>query len=203
MATYIQLPLTIMGDPKDPSKTTIEAPNADPALAAHLRDLNALVKELRTVPSGVPPPPVPVNPQRSAAIEKMRAAGNAAFRKGAHADAVNMYAHAISMALTRPTWEPAPLLKEEVQVLFLNRSQAHMSLQDYPEALADANISVDFKPVGNHKAHYRKAKVLKEMGRLEEAKAALEFGLEFGPEAELQALLKEVNADIAARKAVV
>jgi translocation protein SEC72 len=195
---FIQLPLSV-----DEKTLAVEAagPAASiPDLDERLAELNALHKSLKSVPGGIPPPPVPVPPQRSAAIEKMRVAGNTAFRKGNYNEAISMYTHAISMALTRPHWEPAPLLKEELQVLYSNRAQAHMSVNNWPEALADVSLSVDMKKVQNSKAHWRKAKSLKEMGRLEEAKDALEHGLEFGPDSDLQTLLKDVNVDLAARK---
>jgi len=189
---YTQLPLTI--DNKTQAVTTSMKHNSE--LTAHLEALNNLHRTLATQapPGGVPPPPVPVPPQRSAAIEKMRNSGNQAFRKGNYQEAIKLYSHAITMAMTRPLWEPAPLLKEEAQVLFANRAQAHMSANNWPEALADANLSVDFKRAQNPKAHWRKARVLKEIGRLEEAKQALEFGLEFGDDGELRTLLKEVDS---------
>jgi len=187
---YTQLPLAV----DNQAQTITTTIKDNPELTAHLEALNNLHKTLATqAPSGgIPPPPVPVPPQRSAAIEKMRNSGNLAFRKGNYQEAVNLYSHAITMAMTRPPWEPAPLLKEETQVLFANRAQAHMSANNWPEALADANLSVDFKRTQNPKAHWRKAKALKEMGRLEESKQALDFGLEFGDDADLRNLLKEV-----------
>jgi translocation protein SEC72 len=189
---YTQLSLSM-----DPTTKAISAPaSSSPELTNFLTELNTMHRTLKNCATGVPPPPVPVPPQRSAAVEKMRTAGNQAFRHQRYDEAVNMYSHAITMALTRPVWEPAPLLKEELQVLYLNRAQAHMSCNNYPEALADASLSVDFKRPQNPKAHWRKAKCLKEMGRLEEAKEALEFGLEFGDDGELRSLLKEVEKSL-------
>jgi len=195
VTTFTQLPITMNETTK-----AIEPLTASPELSTHIEELNALHRALKAVNGGVPPPPVPVPPQRSAAIEKMRAAGNDAFRKTNYVDAISKYTHAISMALTRPTWEPAPLMKEELQALYSNRARAHMSANNWPEALADANVSVDFKRVQNPKAHWRKAKALKEMGRLDEAKQALEFGLEFAQDKDLQELLKDVNSQLEARK---
>ncbi|KAI5790219.1 hypothetical protein EDC01DRAFT_119019 [Geopyxis carbonaria] len=191
---FTQLPLTM-----DAATKSISSTHADPALTEHLDNLNALHRALKNTPAGIPPPPVPVPPQRSAAIEKMRTTGNAAFRKGNYPEAVNMYSHGLTMAQTRPPWEPAPLLKEELQVLFANRAQAYMSMGSWPEALADASCAVDFKKMQNPKAHWRKSKCLKEMGRLEEAREALELGLEFGLDGDLQSLLREVNAMIEKR----
>ena len=184
---YTQLPLTM-----DPSTKNISSASATPELTKFLEELNAMHKALKNTPLGCPPPPVPVPPQRSAAVEKMRAAGHQAFRHGKYEESINFFSHAIAMALTRPTWEPAPRLKEELQMLHQIRSQANLACNKFPEALADASLSVDFKRGQNNKAHYRKAKALKEMGRLEEAKAALEYGLEFSDDPELKNLLKDV-----------
>jgi len=104
------------------------------------------------------------------------------------------------MALTRPPWEPSVLLRDELQQLYANRAQAHIGINSWPEALADVNASIDLKQVGNPKAHWRKGKCLKEMGRYEEAKEALEFGLEFGSDGELAHMLKEVNETLSKRK---
>ena len=191
---FTQLPLRW-----DDTTNLVSTAHADSSVADLLSELNDLRRALKGIPDNIPPPPMPVSPQRSAAIEKMRTSGNQAFRKGSFLEAVNMYSHAISMARTRPTWEPAPLLKEELQVLYNNRAQAYLSMNSYPEAVADASVSIDFKRMQNHKAHFRKAKALKEMGRYEEAKDALEFGLQFGDDAELQALLREVNASLPAQ----
>lgn len=126
-------------------------------------------------------------------IEKMRNTGNAAFRKQNYREAIDLYTHAIQMALTRPGWEPAPLLRDELQQLYSNRAQAHIGINNWPEGLADANCSIEFKKAGNQKAHWRKCKCLKEMGRLEEARDGLEYGLEFGTDPELSNMLKEVQ----------
>ena len=188
---YLQLPVSF-----NESTKSVESSLKTPEFTQHLESLNAMHKLLLNIPGGVPPPPVPVPPQRSAAIEKMRNSGNNAFRKANYQEAINLYSHAISMAMTRPSWEPAPLLKEELQVLYSNRAQAQMSANNWPEAYADASLSVEFKRVQNPKAHYRKAKALKEMGRLEEAKEALEYGLEFGVDSDLKTLLKDVDAQL-------
>jgi translocation protein SEC72 len=168
----------------------------DPILACELAALNTLHRALKSVPEitdGVPPPPSQVGPKRSALIERMRQTGNNAFRKSNYSEAVDLYTHAISMALTRPVWEPSLLLRDELQQLYANRAQAHMGINNWPEALADVNASIEFKKAGNPKAHWRKGKCLREMGRLEEARDALEYGLEFGGDAELAHMLKEIN----------
>lgn len=105
------------------------------------------------------------------------------------------------MALGRPLWEPSGLVKDELFLLYANRSQAHMATGNWPEGLADAEASIDCKKVANPKAHWRKGKCLKEMGRLEEAREALELGLEFGAEdVDLKGLFKEVEEALVARR---
>lgn len=105
------------------------------------------------------------------------------------------------MALGRPVWEPSGLVKDELYLLYANRSQAYMATGHWPEGLADADASIDCKRVGNPKAHWRKGKCLKEMGRLEEAMGALELGLEFGGEdADLKSLYKEVEEALERRR---
>ncbi|KAL0636993.1 hypothetical protein Q9L58_003975 [Maublancomyces gigas] len=188
--TFLLLPITIDSTTKD-----ITNLSHDPLLSRELEALNNLHRSLKQPPitDGVPPPPVPVHPHRTAMIEKMRNTGNAAFRKQNYREAIDLYTHAIQMALTRPGWEPAPLLRDELQQLYSNRAQAHIGINNWPEGLADANCSIEFKKAGNQKAHWRKCKCLKEMGRLEEARDGLEYGLEFGTDPELSNMLKEVQ----------
>ncbi|KAI5818467.1 hypothetical protein BZA77DRAFT_307040 [Pyronema omphalodes] len=193
---YTQLPLRV-----DRDTLEVSCPGGNQELQAFLAELNQMHKALSIEKrmDGVPPPPVPVNPARSGAIEKQRAAGNAAFTAGNYKEAVVKYSHGIIMALSRPPWEPAPLMKEEIQILYSNRAQAHLLCNNYPEALADASLSVDLKRQQNNKAHYRKARALKEMGRFREARDALVFGLEYGEDAAMRTLLTEVEKSLEAK----
>jgi translocation protein SEC72 len=75
-----------------------------------------------------------------------------------------------------------------------------MSINNWPEALADASVSVELKKPQNQKAHWRKGKCLKEMGRLEEARDALEHGIDCGADPELTGLLKEVKEALEKRQ---
>ncbi|KAF2866574.1 hypothetical protein BDV95DRAFT_504981 [Massariosphaeria phaeospora] len=194
--TYTQLPLQI-----DPTTKTISATGpADSALNAELAALNALHRGLLNIesPGNVPPPPVPVNPKRSAQIGKLRESGNAEFRKGNHTQAVKLYGLAIEMALGRPHWEPSGLVREEVSGLLSNRAQANMAQQNWAEGAVDAEASVEMKKVGNAKGWWRRGKCLIEMGRLDEAETWVKQGLEF--EATEQDLL-QLKAEIEGRKA--
>ena len=175
--TFTLLPLEM-----DPSTKSISASHsATNILNAELEALNALHRNLLNVetPTGTPPPPVPVNPKRSAQIGKLRESGNAEFRKGNHSSAVKLYGLAIDMALGRPSWEPSGLVREEVSSLLSNRAQANMAQQLWAEGAIDAEASVEMKKVGNAKGWWRRGKCLLEMGRLDEAELWVKQGLEF------------------------
>lgn len=179
----------------DPSSKAIQSASTSRALQEELTALNVLHRSLLTLDSLVPPPPVPVNPKRSAQITKLREGGNAEFRKGKHVDAIKMYGLGLQMALTRPLWEPSGLVRDEVASLYANRAQAHMAMSNWVEGAVDAEASVEAKKAGNAKAWWRKARCLMEMGRLEEAKEWVVRGLEMdGNETDLVALLKELEA---------
>lgn len=142
----------------------------------------------------MPPPPVPVNPKRSSQIKKLRETGNDNFKAHKYAEAINFYTLGLKMALTRPTWEPSGLLRDEVAMLFANRAQAHMELRDWVAGGLDAECSVEAKKVGNPKAWYRRGKCLVEMGRVEEAWEWVGKGLEMESEdAEMLQLLKQIE----------
>lgn len=198
--TFTLLPLTM--DPKSKAITTADAHAASPApagraLAAELEALNALHRALLTLepPHVVPPPPVPVNPRRSAQIKKLRETGNESFGRQKYGDAASFYTLGLRMALTRPAWEPNGLVRDEAAMLFANRAQAHMAQGDWVRGGTDAECSVEAKKVGNPKAWYRRAKCLVEMGRVEEAREWVGRGLEMeGEDGELIKLAKEIEA---------
>lgn len=194
--TFTLLPLAM-----DPTTKAITSTSSNPALENELAALNNLHKALLAAgtPTGTPPPPVPVNPTRSAQIGKLRESGNAEFRKGNHASAVKMYSLAIDMALGRPPWEPSGLVREEVSGLLSNRAQANMAQQNWADGAVDAETSVEMKKVGNAKGWWRRGKCLLEMGRLEEADEWVKQGLEF--EATEQDLV-QLKQEIEKRKAI-
>ncbi|GAM86669.1 hypothetical protein ANO11243_046860 [Dothideomycetidae sp. 11243] len=199
--TFTQLSLQL-----DPATKSVSLPHsASHSTTSELEALNALhrslIKDLEPPASnlGVPPPPMPVNPKRSAAIGKLREAGNASFKKGALDEAVRMYSVALDMAVQRPVWEASGLVREELSALYGNRAQARMGLRDWPGAAVDAECSVELKKVGNAKGWWRRGTCLREMGRLEEAAEWIREGKEFesaGPDRqgviELEALEKDV-----------
>ncbi|KAL2754191.1 hypothetical protein ACRALDRAFT_2109342 [Sodiomyces alcalophilus JCM 7366] len=189
------LPLQI-----DPESNAISATTPSRALEAELDSLNNLHRTLLALetPLGIPPPPVPVNPKRSANVAKLRDSGNGEFRKGRFDEAIKFYTLGIQMALQRPLWEPNQLVREEVASLYSNRAQSHMALTQWAEGAVDAEASVEARRVGNAKAWWRRGRCLVEMGRLEEARDWVRraLGME-GEEGELVALLRDIEARIA------
>lgn len=193
------LPITLDGETHD-----VATGRTSRALNAELAQLNELHRALLALetPGNVPPPPIPVNPKRTAQVTKLRDNGNAEYRKQKFDEAVKMYTLGIQMALQRPLWEPSALVREEVSGLLANRAQAHMALLHWPEGAVDALASVEARRVGNAKAWWRRGRCLYEMQRLEEAREWVKEGLEVeGEEAELVSLLKEINARIEKIKA--
>ncbi|KAH0544435.1 hypothetical protein FGG08_001462 [Glutinoglossum americanum] len=188
--TFIQLPLQI-----DPTSKAISASTSyeSKPLSAELAALNTLHRSLLNLDTPIPPPPLPVNPKRSAQIQKLRESGNASFRKGNYPEAIRMYTFGIEMAVGRPGWEPSALVRDEVSALYANRAQAHMAMQNWPQAMIDAESSVEMKRVGNTKGWWRKGRCLVEMGRLEEAMVWVGKALDVEEDAELKALAKEIE----------
>ncbi|KKA30148.1 hypothetical protein TD95_002793 [Thielaviopsis punctulata] len=182
----------------DPESKAISAAGpSSRALAAELQALNELHKSIINIETGhpVPPPPMPVYPKRSAAVTKLREQGNNEFRRLKYAEAIKFYTSGLELALQRPAWEPCQLVRDEVAALYANRAQAYMALLQWPEGAVDAEASVEAKRVGNAKAWWRRGRCLIEMNRLIEAKEWVGRSLELeGEEAELVALLKDINA---------
>jgi translocation protein SEC72 len=191
--TFTLLPLHL-----DPTSKKITSTTTSRALQAELETLNTLHRTLLTLETPAPPPPIPVNPKRSAHITKLRESGNTSFRRGAPEEAIKYYSLGLQMALTRPLWEPSGLVRDEVAGLYANRAQAYMAMQAWAEGAVDAEASVEAKKVGNAKAWWRRGKCLAEMGRWGEAREWVRSGLEIeGREAELVGLLKECEEKLA------
>jgi len=191
------LPLSV--DPKTKAVTPGPQQPTSRTLESELAQLNMLTYMLNTLegPLGVPPPPIPVNPKRSAGVHRLRDAGNAEFRKGKYDEAGKLYTMGLQMALSRPPWERSQLVREESSALFANRAQTCMALRRWPEGAVDAEASVEAKRVGNTKAWWRRGKCLMEMGRLAEAKEWVGRALELeGEEGDLVALSREIDESI-------
>jgi translocation protein SEC72 len=191
--TYTHIPVQI-----DPVSKAISVPasSSTSALTTELTALNTLHRSLLSLDTPTPPPPLPVNPKRSAQIQKLRESGNASFRKSNYSDAIRMYTFGIEMAMGRPGWEPSGLVRDEVAALYANRAQAHMAMQNWPLGMVDAEASVEMKRVGNAKAWWRRGRCLVEMGRLEEAEEWVGKGLDVEDDADLRALAKEIEKAI-------
>lgn len=188
----------------DPQTKAISSTHASRTLAAELAELNTMSRALVTLvenPMGVPPPPIPVNPKRSAGVTKLRDAANGEFRKGRYDEAGKLYTMGLQMALARPPWERSQVVRDEVSALFANRAQTCMALRRWAEGGVDAEASVEAKRVGNAKAWWRRGRCLVEMGRLGEAREWVGRGLEVeGEEGELMALLKEIDERLKKQK---
>jgi translocation protein SEC72 len=115
-------------------------------------------------------------------------------------DAVKFYTKGIELAFARPPWQPAAICRDEIVILLSNRSAANLQLKQYEASLADAEAVVQLKKTWV-KGHFRKCRALQAIGRLVEAKQAIELGLHFEPDdKECGLLLKEIQKAIEARK---
>lgn len=181
---FEQIPLSI-----DPATKAISSSSKDRAIQDAIASLNALHTSLKSLDTPVPPPPVPVNPKRSANIGKMRDSANAAFRKGQFQEAIRLWTFAIDMASQRPAWEPMGLQREELAALYLARSNSHVSAQNWVDGWKDAESSKECKKglqtgpnnekvPGNPKSYILGGKCLLEMSKWGEAVAWFEEGLE-------------------------
>jgi len=202
--TFDFLPLQI-----NPSTKSISSTITSQAMQDELHALNATHRALLALdaPATVPPPPVPLNPKRSQQIQKMREQGNAALSKRNtsnpqasqqyFAEATKLYGFALQMALDRPAWEPAQIVREETSMLFSNRAQAAIALHHWPEASVDAETSIDMKAApGQGKTWWRKVKSLMEMGRYDEAETYVERGIGIEPQGDGVAELKSLQVEI-------
>jgi translocation protein SEC72 len=153
------------------------------------RNFNALPQEAKAPP----PPNKPPHPARSAQIAKLKDSANTAFKSQKFNEAVRLYSLGIEMALTRPPWEPSALCRDETVLLLCSRSAARFALKEFPESLADAEAVVELKKTWA-KGHFRKAKALQAMKRLEEAKKAIKLGLLYDPnDNECNLALKDIS----------
>lgn len=189
LETYNHVPLHI-----DPTSKTISASapkSLDPATLTAIENLNSLHATLKTLetPNQIPPAPVPVLPKRSAQIAKLRDSAQAAHRKAQFADAARLWTFAIEMAGSRPAWEPAGLVREELSALYAGRAAAGIAQQRWVEAYKDAQMSTECKAgpavgpqgqrgPGNTAAWVLGSRCLGEMGRWGEVVEWLERGVE-------------------------
>lgn len=187
--TYTFIPLIL-----DEKAATISAPKESWSVKGLQDELPQLTSLATAMGGGLPPPPVPVNPARSAAITKLKENANEAYRLKNFPRALEVYTVGIKAAKERPLWEPAGLVKDELAGLYANRAQCHMAMGAWPEGLIDAKLSTTCKSGGNAKAWWRGGKCYMEMGRYEEARDWVVKGLEVeGNEEDLVKLLKDIE----------
>jgi stress-induced-phosphoprotein 1 len=114
-------------------------------------------------------------------VAALKDKGNAALAANNLEEAVNHYTEAIK-------------LDGQNHVLYSNRSAAYAKANKYDLALEDANKTVEIKPDWS-KGYSRKGTALAYLGRLDEAIATYEKGLQVDPNnAQLQEGLREVRA---------
>ncbi|KAJ3522007.1 hypothetical protein NM688_g8938 [Phlebia brevispora] len=154
-------------------------------------NLNRLSRLLQMNPSlRCPPPPTMLSQKLSVAINNTKEEGNTLYKSGQYDKAIQRYSMAANFAAQRPPWEAAQMMREELSAILSNRSAAFFEMGDYINALVDADQVIQLKrPWG--KGHFRKAKALLSMKEYQEAKEAIELGLEFEPESAEMITLRE------------
>ena len=186
LETYTHLPIHI--DPATKQVSVMSSDKSAQDAVAIVNDLHTQFKSLETA-NNVPPPPMPVDPKRTAAINKLRESAGQSAKKGNNAEAVRLLTVALDMATARPDWEPVGLKREELAICYLARAAAHAENRDWVNAHRDAVCSTECKKgpqrtqqgqmiPGNPKAWIVGGKALLEMGRTQEAVDALEKGSE-------------------------
>ena len=145
--------------------------------------LNAIAKSLQSIPPQfvVPPPPNVLPPQRSMAITQAKDRGVAAFKKKDYAEAIREFTLAVDVSASRPLWEAAQVVRDELAVNLNNRSATFAAVEDWVNSLVDAEAVVQLKKPW-FKGHYRKGLALSKLGRYQEARDAYLEGLQFDPE---------------------
>eukprot|EP00727_Mastigamoeba_balamuthi_P005239 m51a1_g14713 hypothetical protein (371) ;mRNA; r:164248-165606 len=103
--------------------------------------------------------------------------GNAAFKRGQYARAVEYYSGALECVRARAAEGGRPLQFPREPVLLGNRSNALLTLGDAARALEDAQLYVSLAP-SQGKAYFRVYAALAKLGRLQEAERALLDGVD-------------------------
>jgi len=160
-------------------------------------ELNIFTKMIAASnPIAVPAPPNVVTTQRSQAVQQFKEAGNVAYKQKNWPQAIQSYNMAANIALSRNPWEPSALVRDEMAIIICNRSATFSAAEDFVSALVDADIVIQLKRPWS-KGHFRKAKALQGLGRLEEARDAVMLGLQFEPDsAEMLTFKKELEDGI-------
>jgi translocation protein SEC72 len=213
LETYTHLPVHI--DPATKQVSILSSDKAAQEVIRHVNELHTQFKSLETANS-VPPPPMPVDPKRTAAINKLRESAGQAAKKGNNTEAIRYLTVALDMATSRPDWEPVGLKREELSICYLARAAAYAENRDWVNAHRDAICSTECKKgpqrtpqgqvlPGNPKAWTVAGKALLEMSRTDEAVGLLEKGIETeGTQSDdckaLARMLEEAKQKLAAEK---
>lgn len=214
--TYTHLSLHL--DPA--TKVLSTTKTSDTQLQEVLKNINSLHNQFKTLETAnhAPPPPLPVNPKRTAQLTKLRESAKQAVQKNDNAGALRLFALAIQMATDRPPWEPAGLVREELAICYMERANVHVLNRDWVEGFKDAECSTECKrgiqqgpngqrAPGNPRAFVLGGKCLTEMGKWDEAVEWLARGIELegadGPDGkEMQRLLDEAKEGLKKKEGI-
>uniref|UniRef100_A0A674AG36 Zinc finger CCCH-type containing 7A n=1 Tax=Salmo trutta TaxID=8032 RepID=A0A674AG36_SALTR len=97
--------------------------------------------------------------------------GNDVFNEGEWMRSIEMYTEALSIAEYADS-EDISVPTGTLEKLYANRAAAYLNIGLHDEALVDCEKALQLNE-GNHRALYRKARALKEMGRYKEAYEAV------------------------------
>ncbi|KAH8104039.1 hypothetical protein BXZ70DRAFT_1005593 [Cristinia sonorae] len=185
----------VLGDPDN--SVVLCAPHSLEKCTACDADYSALNRISRTLQMNpnlrCPPPPNIVSQKLSQAINAAKEEGNTFFKSGQRDKAIQRYSMAASLAAQRPPWEASQLMREEVATVMSNRSVAFLEEGDYIDALVDAETVIALKRPWS-KGHFRKTKALIQMQQWDDAREAVQLGLNFEPgNAEMSQMLVEIE----------
>jgi len=191
------VPLTVSGETNDVAVCAAHKKEVCEECGLDFHELNIFTKMIAASnPIAVPAPPNVVHPARSTAVQKAKEDGNAAYKVKNWNQAIQHYNMSANIALSRNPWEPAALMRDEMAIIICNRSATFAAADDYVSALVDADVVIQLKRPWS-KGHFRKAKALLGLGRLEEARDAVMLGLQFEPDsAEMLSFKQEIEEGI-------
>lgn len=210
LETYTHLSLHL--DPA--TKVLSTTKTSDTQLQDIIKNINSLHGQFKNLETAnhAPPPPLPVNPKRTAQLTKLRESAKQSVQKNDYTGALRLFDLAIRMASDRPSWEPAGLVREELALCYMERANVYVLNREWVDGFKDAECSTECKRgvqqgpngqkvPGNPRAFVLGGKCLVEMGRWDEAVEWLERGIELegadGPDGkQMQALLDEAKAGL-------
>nr|XP_058961372.1 tetratricopeptide repeat protein 12-like isoform X1 [Pocillopora verrucosa] len=111
-----------------------------------------------------------IKKRSEAEAEKLKGKGNAAFKEGNYPEAISNYTVAITKSGSNP-------------VLYTNRAQAYIKLNDFNSAIQDCNLALKIDPRWV-KAFVHKARALQAQGKFDEAISVLKDAIKEAPKQE-------------------